>query len=384
MGQQALLHAGHYHHRELKALGLVQGDEGQGVFGLLVGVDIGDQRHPFQERAQAVGRSAARGAVIFGQAAKLQDVLPAFVAVVLRVDMLGQTRHIQGSVQQVGDAQLAGGFGEPVQCDGKVRHGAGGPGGDVNGTRQFFGSGRSDFPHRLAAGQSPLGRKGGELLDRLGAQAPGRLVDHALKADLVVRIEDDAQVADGVLDLLAVVEAHAADQPVGNSLPHALVLEGAALRVDAVHDGAVAVAEPSGAGEPRYLVHGPERLVLLAERLVEGNGVSGRIAGVQFPFDPLGVVGDDAVRRPQDVLGGAIVFAQADNRGAGKIALEAEDVADVGVAPGVDALVRVADHAQVLVGSGQQLGQAILGDVGVLELVYKEVAVAPVILFLDL
>ena len=173
----------------------------------------------------------------------------------------------------------------------------------------------------------------------------GRLVDHALQADLVVRIEDDAQIADGVLDLLAVVETHPADQPVGNALAHALVLKGAALGVDPIHDGAVAVAEPAGAGEARHLVHGPQGLVLLAERLVEGDGVAGGVAGEQFPFDALGVVGDDAVRSPQNVLGGAIVFAQADNRGAGKVALEAEDVADVGVAPGIDALVRVADDA---------------------------------------
>ena len=117
---------------------------------------------------------------------------------------------------------------------------------------------------------------------------------------------------------------------------------------------------------------------------MERDGVTGRIAGVEGPVDALGVGFDDAGRGVQDILGGAIIFAQADHRGAGKIALEAEDVADVGVAPGVDALVGVADHAEVLVGPGEELSEAILGDVGVLEFVNEEITVTPVILGLYL
>src|SRR5206468_2979833 len=52
--------------------------------------------------------------------------------------------------------------------------------------------------------------------------------------------------------------------------------------------------------------------------------------------------GEDAGRR-------AIVLLQPDDLGAGEILLEAQDVADLGAAPGVDRLVVVADAAEVAV-----------------------------------
>ena len=49
--------------------------------------------------------------------------------------------------------------------------------------------------------------------------------------------------------------------------------------------------------------------------------------------------------------------------------VEVEDVAGVGVAPGVDHLVVIAAHAQVPVRAGEQVHQDRLGVAGVLELV---------------
>ena len=49
--------------------------------------------------------------------------------------------------------------------------------------------------------------------------------------------------------------------------------------------------------------------------------------------------------------------------------VEVEDVAGVGVAPGVDHLVVIAAHAQVPVRAGEQVDQDRLGVAGVLELV---------------
>ena len=62
----------------------------------------------------------------------------------------------------------------------------------------------------------------------------------------------------------------------------------------------------------------------------------------------------------------------------GVVALEVEDVAQVGAAPRVDALVVVADDGQVLALAGEQADPQVLGAVGVLVLV--DVQVAPAIL----
>ena len=86
------------------------------------------------------------------------------------------------------------------------------------------------------------------------------------------------------------------------------------------------------------------------------------------------VGGDDAGGGGEDVRGGAVVLLEADHLRAGKILLEAEDVADLGAAPAVDRLVVVADAADVVVGAGEEAEPEVLGDVGVLVLVDEDVA----------
>ena len=76
----------------------------------------------------------------------------------------------------------------------------------------------------------------------------------------------------------------------------------------------------------------------------------------------------------QDQLRRAVVLLELDDGGVRIVALEVEDVADVGAAPGVDRLVVVPYDAQVLCRGGQRLDPEILGTVGVLILVHVEVA----------
>ena len=75
----------------------------------------------------------------------------------------------------------------------------------------------------------------------------------------------------------------------------------------------------------------------------------------------------------------AVVALQPDDGGAGKVALEAEDVAHLGAAPGVDRLVVVADAADVAVRARQRPQPQVLGDVGVLVLVDQDVAELPLV-----
>ena len=58
--------------------------------------------------------------------------------------------------------------------------------------------------------------------------------------------------------------------------------------------------------------------------------------------------------------------------GAGEVALEVQDVVDVGAAKAVDRLVVIADHAHVSLLAGEQLEQPVLGMVRVLVLVDED------------
>ena len=75
----------------------------------------------------------------------------------------------------------------------------------------------------------------------------------------------------------------------------------------------------------------------------------------------------------EDRLGRAVVLLEPHDLRVGVILLELEDVLDVGPAPGVDRLVRVADDADVAVPQRQRVGDDVLGVVRVLVLVDQDV-----------
>ena len=118
-------------------------------------------------------------------------------------------------------------------------------------------------------------------------------------------------------------------------------------------------------------------LFLLVVGLVDDDGVARALLRPEVLLLALLVGGDDPRGAIEDRLGGAVVLLQAHDGRLRVVALEVEDVADVGGAPGVDRLVGVADDADVGVGRRrQQAGEHVLGDVGVLELVDQDVLVA--------
>src|SRR3546814_14326000 len=89
---------------------------------------------------------------------------------------------------------------------------------------------------------------------------------------------------------------------------------------------------------------------------------------------------DQPGRGAEDRPGGAVVLFEPDHPGAREVLLEAQDVADLGAAPGIDRLVVVADAGAVAVLLGEQAQPQILGDVGVMVLVDQDV-VEPVMVF---
>jgi hypothetical protein len=89
--------------------------------------------------------------------------------------------------------------------------------------------------------------------------------------------------------------------------------------------------------------------------------------------EPAAILGDDAGGGGEDVRGGAVILLQPDDLGAGEILFEAQDVGDLGAAPGIDRLVVVADAADVLALLGEQAEPEILGLVGVLIFVDQDI-----------
>ena len=65
-------------------------------------------------------------------------------------------------------------------------------------------------------------------------------VDDALQAQVVIGVDQQAQVGDHVFDFFALIEFAAADDLVGDIQAHELLFQGTGLGVSAVHDGDIA------------------------------------------------------------------------------------------------------------------------------------------------
>ena len=209
---------------------------------------------------------------------------------------------------------------------------------------------------------------------RIAKSALGH-IDDALELEVVGGIERHLQVGDGVLDLLALVEAGAADDAVGQPQRDEAVFEGAHLE-RGPHQDRHLVEACAGLAQGLDVLADGARLLLVVPHACNRYRLAHGTVGEQRLAEAALVVGDETRRRRQDVSGRAVVALQPDHGGAGEVRLEAQDVVDLGAAPAVDRLVVVADAADVGPGgaAGQQAQPQVLGDVGVLVFVDQHVA----------
>ncbi len=212
-----------------------------------------------------------------------------------------------------------------------------------------------------------------EPLDRGVADPPPRPVGDPHQRDGVVRVVEQGQVGDGVLDLGALVEARPADHLVRHSLADEHVLQHARLGVRPVEDRDLGGRVP-GLDETRDLGRDEACLRVLVLDLDDLD----RVALPELRPEPLrlavAVVVDDRVRRPEDRVRRAVVLLERHGVRPAEVLLEVEDVADVRAAEGVDRLVRIADGEDVAVLGGEQLQEPVLRVVRVLVLVDEDVA----------
>ena len=184
--------------------------------------------------------------------------------------------------------------------------------------------------------------------------------DDAPHRDVVVLIHHGREVREHVLDLLALVEARAAHELVGDLGADEALLDRAGLGVGAVHDRDIGPARTCPVATSRLISSRDEsRLVLLGVRDVARDALASAGVGPQVLGPALGVVRDHGVRGAQDRLRRAVVLLEVDDLRVGVVLLELVDVADVRAAERVDRLVGVTDHGELALGKvGSSAGPA--------------------------
>ena len=193
-------------------------------------------------------------------------------------------------------------------------------------------------------------------------QTPARGVDDALEFEVVGGVQRHLEIGGRVPDLLALVEARAADHAIGQAKGDEAVFEGAHLEGRAHQDGDLAQGVALMldlldvlADQPCFFLVVPAAFDLdLVARLAVGPE--------RLAHPPL-VMGDQPGGGAENMPGRAVVALEPDDLGAGKVGLEAEDVVDLGAAPAIDRLVVVADAADIAAALSEQAQPEILRDV---------------------
>ena len=119
--------------------------------------------------------------------------------------------------------------------------------------------------------------------------------------------------------------------------------------------------------------HDKTGLVVFILALVDRDGLAAVVIRPEFLALPALIVPDDGVGRVQNALGRAVVLLQTNHPGAGVVLLKVQNVLNRRAAEAIDALVVVADDAEVLVQTRQQPRQLELRAVGVLVLVHQHI-----------
>ena len=101
---------------------------------------------------------------------------------------------------------------------------------------------------------------------------------------------------------------------------------------------------------------------------------AGAVIGPELLALASDVVADDLVRGIQNVAGRAVVLLQTDGFRVLELLFEFKDIRDGRAAELVNALIVIADNADVLIVPGEQAGQYILCVVRILILVYEHIA----------
>ena len=370
MRQDTRLESGDKNNRKFQTLGRVQGHQRHGVGVFFEAVDIGNQRLLSQEFVQRL--------LIFHRVLQQAAQL---LRIISPLDRL--FGHLADVLKMQVVARLGGDFVEHRQQIAHLGH--------FLPASQHFGEGGElllrrraqrgrvvviDMVERIGNAQTIAADPIQEGLQRLLADAARRHVDDALEADAVVGVMDQAQVGQQVLDLAPFVEAYPAHQRVGHSRVDEGLFHGAGLRVGAVHDGEVFIIQTAVTAQlPDALQHFAGFIAL-----IKGFEYRRPLASTQLGMQGFGptiaIAVDDGAGHIQDILRTAVILLEQDHRRLAIGLLETQYIAVVGAAKGVDGLIFVADHKDVVLRGGEEPHQLVLHLVGILKLIHQHIGEA--------
>src|SRR2546425_1643788 len=361
-------HPGHEDDREFKTFDGVHRDERRRWLRVLVFVHVGHERD-LLEKARELFLQWERDELL-GERPELLDVRPALLSLfrpILEIRLVpGERCEL---VQEPRQRELLGRLAQPCHDPPKRAERVLLPLGDRGDQLRLR--------ERVTDAQLVLARARQQRRTRLVAQTARRRVQHACERERIMWILDQPQVRERVLHLATLVEGAATDDLVRQSEPAERVLDRSRLRVRAVEDGDITRAVRLALALQAFdLARDELGLVRLVVRLHHDDVGATLPVGPELLLLARRVVAHDRMRGVENPLGRAVVLLELDDLGVRIIALEVEDVADVGAAPAEDRLVVVSDHPEVLAEPREISEEHVLRAVRVLVFVDEDVLVA--------
>ena len=211
-------------------------------------------------------------------------------------------------------------------------------------------------------------------------EAALRQVKDALESKIIGGLRDTAKIRERVADLGALVKSRAADHPVGQAKGDEPLLEFAHLEGGADQNGDL-IERVALALQLLDLLADHAGFFFRVPNAGDGRLLAQFAIGEERFAEASFVMRNQARGDREDMPGRAVIAFEPDDFRARKIALETQDVIDLGAAPAIDRLIIVADAADVLAPLREQPQPQILGRVGVLIFIDEHIAEAVLIEF---
>ena len=302
---------------ELQPLGGMDGHDGD-LGGLGLRLIIHNQRDMLQKRAQRLiffhsareFREVLQPPRAFGAAFGLQHRgIAALVQYLPRQFRMRQLRRPVAPARQIAD--------ETAERPPRLR-------------RQFVGV---QYPRGGMEQRNALGpRQPVQLLHRLVAQAALGHIDDPLERQIVGRLVHQPQIGQRIADFGALIEAEAADDAIGQADLDEAILELAGLVLRA-HQYGDFVQRTAIALDRLDLLADPPRFLRPVPYADDAHLLAHIDIGPQCLAEPRAILGDHPGCSAQYMRGRSIILLQLDDRRAGKILFEPQDIGDLCATP---------------------------------------------------
>ena len=183
----------------------------------------------------------------------------------------------------------------------------------------------------------------GNLHHGSSTDATSRIIDDTLESLLIVRVGNEAEIGDDILDFLTLIETQSTINTIWNALLSEFLLEASALGIGTIENGKLIVSAIILPLDALDILRHNQRLLLVAVGRLILNLLSFIIFAEHLFLNLIAVMMNQTVGSLHDGLSRSVVLFQFKKLGSRQLLLIIQYIIDVGTTEAIDAL-RIITH----------------------------------------